>query len=967
MTTSIRTRGHVAIALLGASLLASPAARAGKTKEEICEDVARATTRERVNFWGTIRAAADQALCRRPLLLSKPAELAPCAALRIAPLASGFLKNAFEGLFKKITVPEWSKWGPRGISEDWEEGTIQLGARRIFLGAAQAYATATVDVQKEGGRAQGVVTVCAMDYEGRVTSSHQQSFPDGQGNEGTTRTIKVNAPDNRLLAVVVDAPAGLDAFEYRARLWNRPDRDPAGPLDPRKGPYIADTHLHQLANLGFGARLYWGQHDGDPAVALGKEIINPPGPATLDSFVKIVEQIAVFQNALDANVAGRLFKPWKTDEGFFQVGGEGFPTFKDWPHHGDRSHQQAYIDWLDHARKRGLKLVVVSMVHNDFLCRLMGLLDPYGNAPKLDNAGRRVPGLWDSSTWKCTDDDAIRRQLAAIHALEAKYPWYRVATHPWHARRIISEGDLAVVISMETDKPLSGPAGMYGSANGWRDMLDQYQAMGLSTLQIVHESDSPFAGAAPHRDDMETLQKFHWPATVFGNEGDKSPFHLDANHFNTIGLTAAGEQLVDEMVQRSMPIDLAHMSIRGRRAVLARVPATYGIYDSHTKFHRLLKRCGAEDGNEHVSGPEQKCAGNREQEFVITEELIPEYVKHKVLVGLRPASVDVISAPNSKVANTCAGSARSYAQLVQYAHDRGIAISFGTDINGGIGQVGPRFGPGACWAASNMIDERWRSGDNKPDGQAGPTTLPSVAGRNYYTDGLAHIGLLPDLANDLKALGTPGADDLLESAESFLAMWERAYPPDNQMEPKGGTSKLSVDIGGPCTSGDQCKSGRCTGVMGSQGKCVCNEDKDCAAGLFCNMGTDFKTNACEPKRNDGDSCPLSDGGRACRSGRCSWGHCYTPQSVAMGGACYVDDACKEGKCNSVSGTRGTCVCKDDGDCGPGRWCDAGLDFKVNACRDKLPEGAKCGTFGSVGNDHKCKSGQCSGAPNYKCK
>ena len=895
-----------------------------------------------------------------------------------------------------------------------------------------------------------------IDYDGKVTSSHQQSFPDGQGNEGVTRTIKVEAPDNRLLAVVVDAPAGTDAFEYRARLWNRPNRDPVGPLDPRKGPYIADTHLHQLANLGFGAKLYWGQHDGDPAVALGKEIINPPGPANpIESFLTIVEQIAVFQNALDANVASRLFKPWKSDEGFFQVGGEGFPSFKDWPHHGDRSHQQAYIDWLDHARKRGLKLIVVSMVHNDFLCRLMGLLDPYGNAPKLDKDGRRVPGLWDSQTWKCTDDDAIRRQLRAIHELEAKYPWYRVAMHPWHARRIISEGNLAVVVSMETDKPLSGPLGAYGSANGWRDVLDQYQAMGLSTFQIVHESDSPFAGAAPHRDDMETLQKYHWPATVFGSEGDKSPFHLDANHFNTIGLTPTGEQVIDEMVQRSMPIDLAHMSIRARRGVLARVPATYGIYDSHTKFHKLLKRCGAEDGNEHVSGPEQKCAGNREQEFVITDDLIPEYVKHKVLVGLRPASIDVITAPNSKVANTCAGSARSYAQMVQYAHDRGLSISFGTDINGGIGQVGPRFGPGACWAASSMIDPRWKSGENKPDGANGPTTLPSVAGRNYYTDGFAHIGLLPDLAQDLKALGAPGADDLLDSAESFLAMWERAYPPDSQMEPKGGSSKLSVPVGGACTAGDQCKSGRCTSVMGSQGKCVCNEDKDCpSTEQFCNMGTDFKTNACEAKRADNETCPLSDGGRACKSGKCSWTHCYTPQSVAMGGTCYVneackdgkcssingtrgtcvcqddgdcgagrycdagvdltknscqslkndgeacavvggahqckggkctwgrcytskavamggtcyvDDACKEGKCSSVDGARGTCVCKDDGDCGAGKWCDAGLDLKVNACHDKLPEGAKCGSFGTVGNDHKCKSGQCSGAPNYKCK
>ena len=87
----------------------------------------------------------------------------------------------------------------------------------------------------------------------------------------------------------------------------------------------------------------------------------------------------------------------------------------------------------------------------------------------------------------------------------------------------------------------------------------------------------------------------------------------------------------------------------------------------------------------------------------------------------------------------------------------------------------------------------------------------------------------------------------------------------------------------------------------------------------------------------------------------------------MGGTCYNDDACKEGKCSAIDGARGTCVCKKDSDCGAGKWCDAGIDTKINACRAKLKKGEKCGKALSVGNDHKCKSGKCSGAPNYVCK
>ena len=87
----------------------------------------------------------------------------------------------------------------------------------------------------------------------------------------------------------------------------------------------------------------------------------------------------------------------------------------------------------------------------------------------------------------------------------------------------------------------------------------------------------------------------------------------------------------------------------------------------------------------------------------------------------------------------------------------------------------------------------------------------------------------------------------------------------------------------------------------------------------------------------------------------------------MGGSCFVDDACTQGKCSSADGFNGTCVCKIDNDCGDGKWCDAGLDTKQNKCYAKLASGASCGKEGSLGNDHKCQSGKCSGFPNYKCK
>ncbi|GFE84154.1 hypothetical protein GCM10011487_61540 [Steroidobacter agaridevorans] len=147
----------------------------------------------------------------------------------------------------------------------------------------------------------------------------------------------------------------------------------------------------------------------------------------------------------------------------------------------------------------------------------------------------------------------------------------------------------------------------------------------------------------------------------------------------------------------------------------------------------------------------------------------------------------------------------------------------------------------------------------------------------------------------------------------------------------------------------------------------CKNNSDCSSSQYCNKGIDTKKNRCVAKRADNETCEVAGGADQCMSGKCRFGRCYTPQSVAMGGTCYNDDACAEGKCSDVDGAKGACVCKSDNDCSSSKYCDKGLDAKVNECRPKLAAGESCGKAGSVGNDHKCLSGTCSGFPKYKCK
>lgn len=952
----------IALAIVSA-IVATPA-MAATSPRDACEDVAKKAQR---SLWDSAQKTGDELFCRKPWVKRRPDELAACAAHTVTNKYGNQLKNKWNALFDKAGA-EWATLGARALSVEWEEGTIRQGFKRTFFGAGLAYSRSTVEVVKEGGKAEASATVCRIDYDGKVVSAQRVEFPKGKGNENLSRKVVLENKDNYIVGVVVDTGLSLNSFEYRARLLTEPIRNDIGPV---KG--IADLHVHQLVNLTFGGRMYWGQHDGEKNTALAEEVITGRINPAADNLAADTILSRITENGLDANVLLWATNSKMTDEGFYRLGGHGHPSYRDWPHHADRSHQQVHISWVKEAHERGkedgsnLRLMVVSLVHNDVLCSVLKFVDPYGNVPVRNSAGE-ITNTWESASWGCSDHENVLRQLEALHELERKHPWYRVAMNPWHARQIIDDGDLAVVISIETDKPLSGEGGNYGV---WLAQLDEYRSLGVTTLQVVHESNSIFCGAAPHRKIMNWLQLVHFPLKSIANRiRSNTTFSTDGNGYNSLGLERQGEELIDAMVARNMPIDLAHGSQRCRKAIMQRVPESYGLYDSHTKFKRLLEPAkGAKNWGTDVL--------ERENEFLIMESILPDYVKHKVLVGLRTASVDVYDAPNAKVDNSCPGSARSFAQLIQYAHDSGLDFAYGTDFNTGVSQLGPRFGNERCFAYRvSQLDHNKRknkhrsrpASDEEPTNrqvQARRDALTKIDGTDYYVNGLANIGWLPELTEDLINLGTPGARRLRESAEAYLAMWERAYDFDpktaTNTTPSKDTEPGSLDLGLACTRDDQCGSGRCSSVAGARGVCVCNDDRDCGGGKFCNMGPDIKVNACQSLKADNEPCALIDGGRTCDSGECKLGRCYRANSIAMGDTCYHDGACKQGKCSSVDGTRGTCVCDNDKQCGDGYWCDKGVDLHKNSCKKKLNKGEICGTVGELGVGHRCKSGKCKTA------
>jgi hypothetical protein len=152
----------------------------------------------------------------------------------------------------------------------------------------------------------------------------------------------------------------------------------------------------------------------------------------------------------------------------------------------------------------------------------------------------------------------------------------------------------------------------------------------------------------------------------------------------------------------------------------------------------------------------------------------------KYNVGYQPAI-------GAAVADNCRHSSKTWAQLLQYTVDvMGGPVAMGSDWNGAAGHLGPRFGSDACggWGAPNGHERpRQELANNRVQY---PFALPGfgtfdrqVTGFkafDYNVDGLAHIGLVPDMVADLDRIGVDPhyVDALFCSAEAYIRVWERA-------------------------------------------------------------------------------------------------------------------------------------------------------------------------------------------------
>jgi hypothetical protein len=162
--------------------------------------------------------------------------------------------------------------------------------------------------------------------------------------------------------------------------------------------------------------------------------------------------------------------------------------------------------------------------------------------------------------------------------------------------------------------------------------------------------------------------------------------------------------------------------------------------------------------------------------------------------------------------NNCHYSTTETAQQYLYgaqAMNGAGGVALGSDFMGIAGHVGPRFGNGACGGHGDQRAAEERADRQPQYYQFGgrlkyPFTLPGfgtfdkqVSGQKTYdfnVDGLAHIGLLPDMVADMMNVGVTQEQlqPLFGSAQAYVNMWSKVYKaPDSISSGTGAASPFS--------------------------------------------------------------------------------------------------------------------------------------------------------------------------------
>ncbi|WP_181233895.1 membrane dipeptidase [Enhygromyxa salina] len=540
---------------------------------------------------------------------------------------------------------------------------------------------------------------------------------------------------------------------------------------------IVDTHSHILSNFGFGGG---GVFHGGAFHRLGVEHALPDcalyhgenGRKDIFgyAFDTAGADSADLTGLIPDLVAGELAEDNHMTP--------GYPEFTGWPNAPTRStHQTQYFKWLERAHLAGLRLVVQHATTNSVICNF--------------TIGQ---GL-QQSRYECNDMVGVDRIIDETYAMERYIDaqsggpgmgWFRVVQTPAQAREVIGSGKMAVILGIETsdlfDCALTPKDGDPVCDEAYiKEQLDYYYALGIRAMFPVHKYDNAFSPGDGDRAFIELgnfLNSGHWsnftldcPAEVTDgfDKGDVNfgglnqprdvyaspapnnlsgfpdmPLNvtslylqeileppLEGEYCQNATLTPLGETLIAEMMSRGMIIEVDHFSQQAyKRTFELLEAANYPAAGTHGRnFNGRLYQLGGVSKTGFGRCRDADNPGSTVQGFISKIQQITD-------LGGYPAE------------------------------------GFGFDLNGFAGARGPRFGDGVC-PTEQMDPITYPFSSYAGDIQF---TQPVIGNRelDFNTEGLVHIGLLPELIEDARrdAVSEADIEPLFRSAEGYIRMWE---------------------------------------------------------------------------------------------------------------------------------------------------------------------------------------------------
>jgi microsomal dipeptidase-like Zn-dependent dipeptidase len=540
---------------------------------------------------------------------------------------------------------------------------------------------------------------------------------------------------------------------------------------------IVDMHSHLLSNFAFAGALFHGSpfhRLGVPHALHDCSVVHGENGRVdffgyaYDAGGNDVDLAALIPNML----AGELSADNHATA--------GYPDFTEWPDSRKRStHQTQYHRWLERAWLGGLRLVVQHATSNAVNCNIA------------------VGEGWTRARYDCEDMTAVDRQLDAVYEMEryldaqAGGPglgWFRIVTTPAEAREVIEDGKMAVILGIEVSDLFNchltpRPGGPVCDEAHVEAQLDAYMDRGVRALFPNHKYDNAFT------------------------PGDGSDSFIEAGNFLNSGYYT--NKVTDCPTGFAAGFDHGEVSLGGllepREEYQSTPPNDFsGLADAPiaTMLPHVAEFLeGPVEGDFCQNGTltdvgETLIAGIMARGLLLEVDHLPRwsYVRAFELLeaadypalgthgrdyngklyetgGLSTGDVGRCRNPDQPGA-TWAGRRSRLEQMT--AAGMHPSLGFGFDYNGFAGGPGPRFGPDGC---ATPQDDPITYPFTSVDGAV--TFEQPVAGNrsfDFNQEGMAHMGLLPELIEDARRDGATDEDleALFRSAEGYLRMWERA-------------------------------------------------------------------------------------------------------------------------------------------------------------------------------------------------